>query len=292
LEQVKNRQDASLWGHTKALSKLSQSILWGIAIALLVVTVNIFAHQSQPVARLVLVVATLGQSMLVLYLVHWRYHRFDLSLDAIIKLFGAGFCFATGTAVVVELLTSMIGNLVLIITVVFEVVEDPFDIPDANDTDPTDNLHFLQRFARQHIFTFVIFSAFNAFVVASLTEEMAKYFSFWMVEHPDYDLQRQREQSLHTTAASITCGMVAVSCGFACCENFLYIFGEGLSLSGGALFTILSLIVRPVTTRCANSQLAYLLSSRTYRAPSLVDAIVLSSASYLCRDSKRGYLQT
>ena len=56
-----------------------------------------------------------------------------------------------------------------------------------------------------------------------------------MVEHPDYDLQRQREQSVHTTAAAITCGMVAVACGFACCENFLYIFGEGVSLSGGTL---------------------------------------------------------
>uniref|UniRef100_A0A7S3KYA1 Uncharacterized protein n=1 Tax=Amphora coffeiformis TaxID=265554 RepID=A0A7S3KYA1_9STRA len=254
LEEVRDRQDTTLWGHLTALSKLSRSILWGVTIALLVVTANIFGHQSQPGERLVLVMATLGQALLVLYLVHWRYHRFDLSLDAIIKLFGAGFCFATGTAMVVELLTSMLGYLVLVIALVFEVVEDdPDDMPDSNDTDSNDKLHFLQSFAKRHIFTFVLFSAFNAFVVASLTEETAKYFSFWMVEHPDYDLQRQREQSLHTTAASITCGMVAVACGFACCENFLYIFGEGLSLSG-ELQVLLMRSCFPVHPICAAIQ--------------------------------------
>ena len=107
--------------------------------------------------------------------------------------------------------------------------------------------------------TFLTFTAFQAFVVAGVSEEFSKYFCFWMVEHPDYPDERDddgraaAEKGVHATGAAITCGMVATAAGFACAENFLYIFGEGLSVSGEAEVLLLRSCF-PVHPICAAIQ--------------------------------------
>jgi RsiW-degrading membrane proteinase PrsW (M82 family) len=234
IQDVRTRMDFSFWSHIKAISLLSRKILWLFCGLLAAISVIIFLHGNFPVARIVVVLATMGQALAVLYVVYWRKHRFDLSLDAVIKLFGAGFVFAVGVAMITETILSIVGGVIFYITVIFELVEDGADSYPSNDS-----LHIAQMFAKKHILTFLLYAAFNSFVVAGLVEELAKYFCFWMVEHPDYpddrddDGQATREKGLHATAAALTVGMVATATGFACAENFLYVFGEGLSLSGG-----------------------------------------------------------
>lgn len=242
LQDIRDRSDYSFFSHFGARSKLATMVLWLFAallglIAFIIVVIGESIRHELPLSRLLVVGATLGQALLVLYVVHWRRHRFDLSLDAVIKLFGAGFCFSTGLAMIIEIITSTLGNLVLLIVVAIEEVEDePSDMPGPDD--PNDSLHNLQTFAKKHLMTFITFTAFQAFVVAGMSEEFSKYFCFWMVEHPDYPDERDddghaaAEKGVHATAAAITCGMVATATGFACAENFLYIFGEGLSVSG------------------------------------------------------------
>ncbi|CAB9528339.1 tRNA methyltransferase 11 homolog (Saccharomyces cerevisiae) [Seminavis robusta] len=102
----------------------------------------------------------------------------------------------------------------------------------------------------------VIMAFLNAFVVAALVEETVKYFGYWMVEHPDLmvpceappthsdengnndrgeaseaevstdgsSLTVPTSRSLRSVGAGITIAMVTTACGFACCENFLYVF--------------------------------------------------------------------
>ena len=241
IKDIKERTDYSFLSHLKALSKLSRNILGLFGGLLALIAAIVLLNGSKfPVARLVIVGATLGQAILVLYIVHWRKHRFDLSLDAVIKLFGTGFVFATGIAMIVETITSVFGYIAFLVAIIFETVEDgPDDLPSSDDDDPNFGLHLLQTMAKKHVLTFIIFVAFNAFVVAGLTEELSKYFCFWMVEHPDYPDERDddgdalEEKGVHATAAAITCGMVATASGFACSENFLYVFGKGMSIGGG-----------------------------------------------------------
>ena len=242
LQDIIERGDLSFTSHFKALSKLAKTIVrLFCGLFAVIAAIILLAGKRFPIARLIVVGATLGQALLVLYVVHWRKHRLDLSLDAVIKLFGSGFCFATGIAMIVEMISTGLGNLVFFIAIVFEIVEDddPQELPSADDNNPNDSLHFMQTFAERHLLTFVLYVAFQAFVVAGLTEELSKYFCFWMVEHPDYPDERDddgdalQEKGVHSTASAITCGMVATAAGFACAENFLYVFGEGLSISGG-----------------------------------------------------------
>ena len=109
LRDLRERTDYSFFSHLGALSKLAKMVLWWFAalialIAFVVVVIGESVRHELPFARLLIVGATLGQALLVMYVVYWRRHRFDLSLDAVIKLFGAGFCFATGLAFIVEIL--------------------------------------------------------------------------------------------------------------------------------------------------------------------------------------------
>ena len=112
---------------------------------------------------------------------------------------------------------------------------------------------FLQVFGEEHPFIYTVYLFLNAFFLAAMIEELAKYFGFRMVEHPDFFSRREVEEmaevnnnsddgdvesrelaelpeqnrSFLSRGAAITVSMVAVSLGFACCENLIYIFVYG-----------------------------------------------------------------
>ena len=159
IQALRERTEYSLFSHLGALSKLAKKILclFGTLLVLIALIILLTGHED-PMERFMVVGATLGQALLVLHIVHWRKHRFDLSLDAVIKLFGAGFCFSTGIAMIVEAITSVWGYLVFLLVVALELgEEDPSDMPSSDDKNPIDSLHFMQTFAQRHILTFVIF---------------------------------------------------------------------------------------------------------------------------------------
>ena len=208
--------------------------------------------------------ATLLQAFLILYFVHWRRNRFNLSLDAVIKFFASGFLLATSTAMVYEwVLLILVGSISYFVLVFDIVAESSEQQPNA------DPKQYMIHYLHSHVWLFAIAVFVNAFVIAALCEELCKYFSFWMCPHPDLMSEadwneidescseeessvngndKSSELNLIQTLAedakgrepksmgmAITVAMVTTALGFACCENLLYVFkgASGASLGMG-----------------------------------------------------------
>jgi len=269
IEDLRRSQNGAFWSHLGALSRLSAKLIRILLLSLLILlvasTLHIVANFS--IAKVIVVILTLGQAVVVLYLVHWRKHRFDLSLDAVIKLFASGFVFAMIVATLVEIVLEVAGAFLFDLVFAVEVAEDDPDY-DPNNNDDAYNNQIFSQVAQDHLGTVLVFVFFQAFVVAALVEELTKYLCFWMVEHPDFvepsahiietadssdSMERQQEpseatpafrrrehQGIHSIASAITVGMVALAAGFACVENLLYVFAEGKSFSAGKLRGLLA----------------------------------------------------
>jgi hypothetical protein len=208
-----------LWEHGKALSILSSHLLkWLVGILLVIIISSVLPiHNWLKPLQLLVVFGTLGQAFILLYLVHWIYHRFDLSLDAVIKFFASGFCLCTGMAMVYEVLVSLaVGVLLLLLKLIVvmidlwrhasssstEVLND--DATSKDSSDPTDYYNdYMKSFDRHHIGLAILAAMVNAYLVAAAVEELAKYFSFWMVEHPDL-MWKTKESNMGVATASAT----------------------------------------------------------------------------------------
>jgi hypothetical protein len=169
----KTRRKAGIMPHFYALSRLSRYILLGftgvLTVILLTLLINPRASFSLPDA--IVLLATFGQSFLVLYVVHWIFHKSDLSLDAVIKFFATGFLIATPTAFFFE---GLIVNCILVVSYSFYsllvwIQGDDF-------------VNFVITYWR---FIWIFGELINAYLVAAVTEELCKYYSFRAVEHPD-----------------------------------------------------------------------------------------------------------
>ena len=193
---------------------------------------------------------------MVIYLVHWRWHRFSLSLDAVIKYFASGFFISVSFALVYEFLLQIFTCIIGLMIIQVEVQKDSefSQKMTSKYTSTTEKQQLLFHFIKDHrsIVLFLIF--IYAFVVAALVEEMSKYFGFWMVDHPDFvvdedfeeeedsckeenisddnlhtdeENSKQRnyfDRSLNQIGTSTTIGLVAAATGFACIENIIYVF--------------------------------------------------------------------
>ncbi len=185
---------------------------------------------------MLVLIATLLQAFLILYFVHWRWNRFVLSLDAVIKFFASGFLLATSTAMVYEWVLSI--------------------------------LQYMIHYLHSHVWLFAVAVFVHAFVIAALCEELCKYFSFWMCAHPDLtseadwneisDADSEEQAGANGNAKSggpnliqtfaqdakerepKSMGTATTALGFACCENLLYVFGSasGESLGMGELMSV------------------------------------------------------
>ncbi|GAX09227.1 hypothetical protein FisN_17Lh310 [Fistulifera solaris] len=168
--------------HFQALSKLSRYILVGFLLSSSALVAAIFFN---PLAAFswqdaVILGATFAQSFLIIFVVHWLFHKSDLSLDAVIKFFAAGFLVALPVAVLLE---GLLVHLVLFGELVLYVTSDVF----ANWVD--DHRRMI----------WILSEFFNAYVIAASVEELCKYYTFRAVEHPDLvfltGLQRQEDDA-------------------------------------------------------------------------------------------------
>mmetsp|Transcript_25669 Transcript_25669/g.62889 ORF Transcript_25669/g.62889 Transcript_25669/m.62889 type:complete len:1006 (+) Transcript_25669:157-3174(+) len=169
----KMRKKSGLMPHFHALSKLSRYILifFASSMAIMAVTLvfNPRAKFSWP--DMVILAATFGQSFLVLLFVHWIFHYSDLSLDAVIKFFAAGFLIAVPAAFMFE---GILVNLSLMLGYFLFSIGEKI----AGDS--------FTYFVIAHIKIFWVIGEFlSAYVVAALVEELCKYYTFRTVEHPD-----------------------------------------------------------------------------------------------------------
>lgn len=159
--------------HWVALSTLSRYIMLSFVVAttFIVGTLLLNPRVAFSWEDIVLLAATFLQSFLVLLVVHWIFHKSDLSLDAVIKLFAAGFCVAVPAAFVFEGL--LVNCILLGVWSVYEMFALVFG------ADFEDCVFEYRLF-------FWIFGEFcNAYMVAAVLEELCKYYAFRAVEHPD-----------------------------------------------------------------------------------------------------------
>lgn len=169
----KKRKKSGILPHYYALSRLSRYILFTFGVTILAIIATLLfnprAGFSWPDA--VLLIATFVQSFLVLYIVHWIFHKSDLSLDAVIKFFAAGFVIAVPSAVFFE---GVLVNLILACAwTVYELALTLF----SED--------FALWMAKNFRFIWIVGELFNAYIVAAVTEELCKYYTFRSMEHPD-----------------------------------------------------------------------------------------------------------
>jgi len=201
IRKLRDEKDDNMLNHYKALSKLSRMILKTLGFTIFgvfLLSVGRLANSFR-FGNMLVFIATFLQAFLILYLVHWRLHRFDLSLDAVIKYFASGFILSITSALFFESMISLALQLVLVIIMPPQVANNDGGYGTVSEYRPY--FTFVEQspwnmyadsdgdkiaFHRQHPFISTIFLFLNAYFVAALVEELSKYFGFIMVEHPDF----------------------------------------------------------------------------------------------------------
>jgi hypothetical protein len=169
----KTRGKGGIMPHFDALSRLARYILALFTFSLVTITATLLFN---PMAAFswqdaVVLAATFVQSFLVLFIVHWIFHKSDLSLDAVIKFFAAGFLIAVPTAFFFE---GFLVNIMLL--AVWSIYE--FFVVIAGEA-------FIDRVFDHWRLFWMLGELVNAYIVAAVTEEVCKYYTFRCVEHPD-----------------------------------------------------------------------------------------------------------
>ena len=266
IQHLNENQISSFKEHARAISKLSVNLLKNVAafLAVLVLFALSDIDKNFTFANMLVLLLTLSQAFFLEYIIWWRWNRFDISFDSVIKFFACGFLLTTPMAMVFELIVSIVTGLISMIAFIFILVEDS-ELVDKLRTDPK---HAMKDLAVGHPALFIFSLFLNAFIIAAVCEETIKYFGYWMVVTPDLLPQKRSNdtnieneentpntKSVRSTGSGITVAMCTVALGFACCENLLYVFGYTPSQSLGV--EIETLIVRsifPVHPLCAAIQ--------------------------------------
>jgi len=241
--KVRLSKNGNLFWHIGTLSKLSKSLfkmllcsLIGFTIlAIFELTDDDFLFEFEDGGVFLL---TFSQAFLILYFVHWKWNKFDLSFDAVVKYFASGFINATFTAFFFEsILSYTIKLCISIIMIMFypgevgngdeynrklesnddynydnmdnTIYDDMFSTSNSSSTTTTQGEEEKDKFEKDHPGLAIVIYFINAFVVAALVEELSKYFAFSMVEHPDLvvgynvqdDLNNQKQQHQEQTSS-------------------------------------------------------------------------------------------
>mmetsp|Transcript_16382 Transcript_16382/g.31027 ORF Transcript_16382/g.31027 Transcript_16382/m.31027 type:complete len:931 (-) Transcript_16382:112-2904(-) len=159
--------------HFAALSKLSRYILATFIFATLIIIVT---ERLNPLAVFswadaCVLMMTFIQSFIVLGIFHGFFHKSDLSLDAVIKFFAAGFVIATPMAFLIEVI---VVNILMSVYYVFALIIMLID-----------SERISVWFYNNYRYLLVVGDIIQAFLVAAASEEFCKYYTFRSVEHPD-----------------------------------------------------------------------------------------------------------
>ena len=169
----KTRKKSGIMPHFNALSRLSRYILFMSVSLTSIIAATLFfnprASFSWP--DVIILSATFLQSFLVLWIVHWIFHKSDLSLDAVIKFFTAGFVIAVPSAFFFE-------GVLVNITLTGAVLGYALGQQKGGET-------FVTWMSQHRRLLWIVAEIFNAYIVATVTEELCKYYTFRCMEHPD-----------------------------------------------------------------------------------------------------------
>eukprot|EP00592_Proboscia_alata_P024022 CAMPEP_0194448198 /NCGR_PEP_ID=MMETSP0176-20130528/129435_1 /TAXON_ID=216777 /ORGANISM="Proboscia alata, Strain PI-D3" /LENGTH=715 /DNA_ID=CAMNT_0039275143 /DNA_START=36 /DNA_END=2183 /DNA_ORIENTATION=- len=185
LHGLRSTRDNRFWMHYNALSSLSNLLIkiWIIIIGSLFV-LSLMETVEFEIYNFGVVVFTFFQAFLLLYLVHWKYNRFDISFDAVIKYFAVGFVLTSGLAIFFEFIESVFLQLLFIIYV---AITEYSSLSDAvNDASAAGNQTITFMSNQTHPLVVILYLVMNSFALAALVEELCKYFGYFMLEHPDF----------------------------------------------------------------------------------------------------------
>ncbi|KAL3799533.1 hypothetical protein HJC23_008660 [Cyclotella cryptica] len=167
------RASRTWFQHWAALSHLSRYIMLAFVLTVILVTATLLLHPRGSFTWMdaVVLMATFGQSFLVLMIVFGIFHRSDLSFDAVVKFFAVGFviCVPVGFAIEGLLINGLVWMLYLVYYPVRWAAGEDFD----------------QWIIDNHRLLWVLAELVNAYFVAALVEELCKYYGFRFLEHPD-----------------------------------------------------------------------------------------------------------
>ena len=254
------------WWYNR-LSSFSQQtvmhcILWLVLLFAWSLTSDRLNHSFGPQNFIVLFL-TLLQSFIILAAVYWKYTK-DVSIDALLKFFAAGFCLSTTFSMCFELVLGVMvrfGMAFLMAVSGIELVENDgyslFRSANGGDLYSMQTVNYsggyyreyLKAYGNDHPIEYTIYLFVVSFILAALIEETCKYFGYRMVDHPDFHTQTEIEEAVkcyeknreevtvvsfsqqnrthQSRAAAITVSMIAVALGFTCCENLVYVFIYG-----------------------------------------------------------------
>jgi len=169
----KTRKKSGIMPHFNALSRLSRCILILSLLLTVVVAATLFFNSRASFSwpDVIILSATFLQSFLVIWVVHWIFHKSDLSLDAVIKFFAAGFVIAVPSAFFFE------G---VLINITYSSAYLVYGLGEFMGGET-----FAQWISQHYRLLWIVAEIFNAYVVATVTEELCKYYTFRCVEHPD-----------------------------------------------------------------------------------------------------------
>lgn len=213
------RTTGSFWDHFNALSHLSSMILQTLAVILIAMLgiSLISAIGYWNLTDMGVLGATFLQAFAVMYVVHWGWHRYDLSIDAVIKYFAAGFLLCTSMAFGVELMELFLFRLIVmgVVSVLgVEQVEDNgysrylqstgLDRGGNHARSLAEDADILQGFFDRQPVARIIYILLSSFIFAGLVEELCKYFGFVMVDHPDFCSEHELSKAKSTISTQLS----------------------------------------------------------------------------------------
>eukprot|EP00980_Cylindrotheca_fusiformis_P004252 scaffold918_cov126-Cylindrotheca_fusiformis.AAC.31 len=207
--QLRNSKNMRFWDHVKALSTLSRRLIGAFGLFFVFAIVVTSLPVTYDRWQLAVMFGALLEPIVLLFFTYWYWNRLDLSTDAIIKYFSSGFFLCTSMVMVYELLASVASSLIVLVyslagtTILVMLGQvDLEDISEANVDEETiivsapglsnstseEQWNDVLEFPTAFTLSITILRSFlSAFFVAAMVEELFKYLSFWMVEHPDLE---------------------------------------------------------------------------------------------------------
>ena len=157
----------------------------------------------------------LMQSLILLHIIYWRENALNISLDAVIKYFACGFFICSFLTLVFESIVhypvEIILNLILqnnLVTDIYTSISHSmtlYIIPSLWSSDTINALADVTAkvaFMRRHAPIMLIYLVVKSYLTAALVEELCKYFSYKMVEHPDFLSEEELINASNTIAPS------------------------------------------------------------------------------------------
>ena len=134
---------------------------------------------------------TFAHAAIFLAIVHWPYHRNDVSVDALIKYFCSGFILATTLAVSWELVLALILRTFMMILFTLLGIDVAYDADGYQGhlgfaAGKSFNYRdYLKQFGNEHPGLHIFYLLVSSYCVAALVEEVCKYLGYRMVDHVD-----------------------------------------------------------------------------------------------------------